>query len=1074
MDIAYSRRRRFDHHDFSDQQLRDTSSGEKTKPETSLQKPRVNLQSFRRNREIPFITYISLQRKTERLSQVIANFAPFNPVKKNVEIESSLSNPRLACVTTQIDITAKDQANRTSIVDCKWQAPRTESLPAHIKPRHVEIVIPEFAQPILPSASNPRNINTFTTFPSSQLASSRSSDHLSKKDPIATPVDPHSSRAYEGLPTRAATRRFLSPEQRASLIMAERQPSPAKAEVASPDNSFAMASPEPSHSQAIDGPAANLQSSASSGGGPALSSLVGAVHKTTGKAPPALVGASTTISGDKLYVFGGRRLSKRRTHLTQDMYELDLIQRHWTKITTTGLLPAPRYFHSLCALGGTKLICYGGMAPALQPLDATTETGQRTDGQGAEPGIIVMSDVHIYDISTKSWMAIPATNTPPGRYAHCATILPSHGVFTSKTAPMSSMKHGSTASAPVTVDGRGGAEMVIVGGQDGASRYIEQISVFNLRSLRWTATETLGKSCGAYRSVVAPLIGIRPTQLGTLPVGKFDTVDSSSAEDGEGADSGFPTLIYSNYNFLDVKLEMQIRLPDGTLTEKTMNGDHSPPGLRFPSGDIIDNHFLVSGTFLTSSKQEYALWALDLRNFAWSRIDAGPGVLTTGSWNRGLLWRRRNTFVILGDRRRRLADDYNHRRLNFTNMCTVELEAFGLYDNPAGGGPWSGLNAPSPQANDRMSRTPLGDLGSSTAAQNLGRAAAELKEGTDMDILAIGGERVAVNSHLIARRWGPYFGNLLEHSAGPHENGDTSSTLRLDPANVTYRMSSATITPESRTSFGSSTLQNSNSSRKPSVVTSTTSSEAVVNGEAHTPPTSRSRLLYLPHTYYTIRSLVYFLYTSTLPPPGSSLCTPQILCSLLQIARPYRINGLLEATVKRLHQVLDGRNTAAIFNAAAMAAGGGDDVAFEGDLPTGRRRPSQPSSSGIRARSGSGAGAGVGVRPMRMESLAQSPRRDIEDSEDDALSSASASTTSLSVASESDADGGGRERRDATEIWGGDFSAVIGLQKRGLRGLMEGRRLREQTPGESAAATSNATQQRPPADGTNVGLGIAP
>ena len=38
------------------------------------------------------------------------------------------------------------------------------------------------------------------------------------------------------------------------------------------------------------------------------------------------------------------------------------------------------------------------------------------------------------------------------------------------------------------------------------------------------------------------------------------------------------------------------------------------------------------------------------------------------------------------------------------------------------------------------------------------------------------------------------------------------------------------------------------------------------------------------------------------------------------MARPYKVDGLLEAVVERLHTVLDNRNTAAIFNAAAMAA----------------------------------------------------------------------------------------------------------------------------------------------------------
>src|SRR5438045_9734600 len=45
-------------------------------------------------------------------------------------------------------------------------------------------------------------------------------------------------------------------------------------------------------------------------------------------------------------------------------------------------------------------------------------------------------------------------------------------------------------------------------------------------------------------------------------------------------------------------------------------------------------------------------------------------------------------------------------------------------------------------------------------------------------------------------------------------------------------------------------------------------------------PTSRPRTLFLPHTYLTLQSLLYFLYTSSLPPPNSRLCPPQTLCSL--------------------------------------------------------------------------------------------------------------------------------------------------------------------------------------------------
>ncbi|KAG9995865.1 hypothetical protein KCU96_g18229, partial [Aureobasidium melanogenum] len=67
-----------------------------------------------------------------------------------------------------------------------------------------------------------------------------------------------------------------------------------------------------------------------------LSGLVCNVHRTTGREPHPLVGATTTILGDKMYVFGGRKISKSRPTLTSDLYELDLPRRHWSKIETKG------------------------------------------------------------------------------------------------------------------------------------------------------------------------------------------------------------------------------------------------------------------------------------------------------------------------------------------------------------------------------------------------------------------------------------------------------------------------------------------------------------------------------------------------------------------------------------------------------------------------------------------------------------------------------------------------------------------------------------------------------------------
>lgn len=781
-----------------------------------------------------------------------------------------------------------------------------------------------------------------------------------------------------------------------------------------------------------------------------LSGLVCNVHRTTGKEPPPLVGATTTILGDKLYVFGGRRLSRSKPQLTSNIYELDLIRRHWTKLNAKGDIPPPRYFHSLCTLGDTKLVCYGGMSPATAANGSTSE---------AQPDVNVMSDIHIYDVPTKAWTKIHTPDAPQGRYAHCAAILPSSAVFASATAPMSAIHHNPAGSNPnqgslgVALDGTGGAEMVVVGGQDSANHYIEQVSVFNLRSLKWTGTTGMGRSCGAYRSVVTPLTSMSAAQIGAGPHARDDVEDEDDEPSAIG--SGAPLLIYSNYNFLDVKLELQVRLTDGTLTEKTMQTAVSPPGLRFPNGGIIANHFVVSGTFLTSSKQEYALWALDLRTLTWGRIDAGSSIFNQGSWNRGVLWSRRNAFVILGNRKRSLVDDYNNRRINFSNICLVELEAFGLYENPRKAEPTSGyLSASAILTQAAMDRPPFGK-NLFTSGEDLGALCLNVRELADMEFLATDGTRIPVNSRLIAQRWGPHFTNILRESMVSSSDTD-ASTLRPSNASHPSRNSSITIT-------GSVTS---------TATTLTANTGYGLPDTRSAPPASRPRLLYLPHTAQTIHALLYYLYTSTLPSAPHPLATPQIFCSLLQLARPYQIDGLLEAVVECLHESLDGRNAAAIFNAAAMAAGGGDGVQFA-SLPNNRARDSTiplrtASLAGMDSLMANGTTRSSTLRIDTDMANGRSTRNTLrpgqriptstDESEDDAPLSA-ATDGSLS-----DLDGNlspsslTRSERERM-VWNGSLSAVVGLQKRGLRGLMEGRRMRERGRSEGG-------------DG-KVGLGIA-
>lgn len=848
------------------------------------------------------------------------------------------------------------------------------------------------------------------------------------------------------------------------------------------------AGPSPQSNQARTPAMGTAVATPSTTGSSPASGLLCNVHRTTGREPHPLVGATTTILGDKLYVFGGRILSRSRpTPLTADLYELDLIRRHWTKLETSGDIPPPRYFHSMCPLGDTKLVCYGGMSPA-------PNANGGVDGQG---DVSVMSDIYIYDAATKKWTFIPVQDAPQGRYAHCACILPSSATFSSHKAPLSALQHNPSSGANegrigINIDGTGGAEMVIVGGQDGANHYIEQISVFNLRSLKWTSTSPLGKSCGAYRSVIAPLPPSVTAKIGKANANANGMQRPEGGISQEAREPGSSMLIYSNYNFLDVKLELQIRSTDGVLSDRPMTGTYSPPGLRFPNGGVLDTHFVVSGTYLTSSKQEYALWALDLRTLTWSRIDAGGNVFREGSWNRGVLWNRRNTFVILGHRKRSLLDDYNHRRINFSNVCMVELEAFGFYDNPRRTAAMSGfVSASSPYTNPGLSLArkagcTAGGRFHSRASEELGEKALAVRELADMDILCIGGERIPINSRIVARRWGPYFVQLLREGTATQDGSDAATLRSSNAPGGNIRSSILTITPATRSNTMESNMSMATtlagSSRSDSIsfqAPGTSGTGASLNqapdpttiNAAPTPkslpPNSRPRCLYLPHTYLTIQALLHFLYTSSLPAPSSPLCTPQILCSLLQIARPYRIDGLLEAIVERLHALLDNRNAAAVFNATAMAAGGGRGidgtlnpnffVASGLDALSSSDQSMQQQNGGSMGLEEFGSNGGGLVNKAAGLSINTSMSRQTGRPPSDELS-ATASSASGSEWSTSEV--GDSERGSQREVWSGELSSVIGLQKRGLRGLMEGRRMRERTGTNTAM-------------GMRVGLGIA-
>lgn len=415
-----------------------------------------------------------------------------------------------------------------------------------------------------------------------------------------------------------------------------------------------------------------------------IADLTTEIRPTSGDIPPPLVGASTTVVGNQLFLFGGRLVSSRQ--LTNHLYILNLdtfVWHHHIAQPNSPPPPRPRYFHST-DFYKRYLIVFGGMA------------------NSSRSSLSALDDMCLFDVKLMVWKHVelrPSLYKPQARYAHLSV--------------------------------RSADKLVIMGGQNMSNQYINEINVFCLSSLTWIAGASLQRQYGAYRSVA-----FCPTDTDTsfMPSAPFwEKNDNSSHEDDTSR-----ICVYSNYNFIDVTRELQSFSSMPSLDFRDHSGDMSgvslPPGLRFPSGHLLGHHMILTGIYLTPTVKAFHIWALNLANLVWSRIDAGS-MFAQGSWNKSILYEERQQLVVFGDRSRDLLHDYNNRQVNYNQVAIVELEAFGIYTFP------QEVSAP--------------------MAQELGLSLLDEPSMADMEIITEDKVSIPVNSSIIRLRW-PYFATLLK------------------------------------------------------------------------------------------------------------------------------------------------------------------------------------------------------------------------------------------------------------------------------------------------------------------------
>ncbi|SCV67478.1 BQ2448_5089 [Microbotryum intermedium] len=569
--------------------------------------------------------------------------------------------------------------------------------------------------------------------------------------------------------------------------------------------------------------------------------------------------------------------------------------------------PTPRYFHSAEAWGKKLVVAFGegySSIPSNPEGGRSSSDSKENGGSGAEMDsndgygeLFTLRDVCIWDIEKKAWempeiKCAEGVQGPEARYAHLACV---------------------TTVGPSNEVGRDRPAMVIMGGQDIKNTYLHSISVLDLDSLTWVRSSTWDRHIGTYRAVVTSATKeIHPstsfsTSTNGVPTLLNEGQKHASQQTVTGAETSDdlapgrepmrqlsyssspdpnkpqPLLLFSNFNFTQVRRDLDLLVApteaedslSATSLSSLMGGNPLPPGLRFPTGKIIGHHLLIFGTFLSQTVNNFSIWALDLgprgasglaaraaaqEPLTWSRIEPGS-VLSTGSWNRALVWG--NSVAVIGDRERDIAIDYDHRQTNFAHIAFVDLEAFGVYQPP------------------RRVLPPL--------AQSLGLLTLAQPHLSDFELRCSDGVRLSCSRKLLVDRW-PWFKTQLDEFKLRAKGMMAAQQRRVDAAH-NHNSSNGDYSDD----------PNNNHVVEDDTTLLVQASEIALSSTTELRLSPRT--LDIPEPSIVVQAYLQYLYTLTLCTPLQ--LDPAVLGALLAFAKTYDDEPLRALVTHALHDVLD-------------------------------------------------------------------------------------------------------------------------------------------------------------------------
>lgn len=623
-----------------------------------------------------------------------------------------------------------------------------------------------------------------------------------------------------------------------------------------------------------------------------ISDLTTFCRKTTGDVPPKLVGASTTVVGTKMYLFGGRLVTERR--MVSDLYMFDLDTLHWTKLLLPQdeNVPRARYFHSADTWNG-HLVVFGGMSNKLDSINPDD--------------LCVLDDVRLFDLSTHSWLPAQETNSQGPSQPLDSTEYQDPLVPRARYAHLSSIT---------------GDRLFIIGGQDFFNVWLDDVCVFDLQQKLWVLRQDYPRHCGTYRSVaVSASMCVRNPQQdearhnisaslgpsGTRFMGDKtgQPVQGVTPSDGlvhlpysvqATRENPSDIFLYSNYNFTDVKRELETFSPEPstptnaspsfsiTDCSNSMKGNSLPPGLRFPTGAVLGNHFIIAGTYLAHTYQSFSIWALDLTSMTWSRIDPGSA-MSTGSWARGCLYVEANKFMVFGNRNGNLVDDYTRRLLSWDHVAVVDLEAFGIYQPPP--------------------------LSIDLSMHELGLAALEEAVTTDFEIVCDDGRRVACSRKVLEARW-PWF----------KEQRRKFVQLALQTIEQLPPSGAAAFTRDPLPSLPGESIDD----------------------EDRPDPRLTPRSLQLSEPYPITLALLQYFYSQALLTPLQH--APAVLSQLLVLSSTYNLTHLQTLVRHAMHRALSNSTSVGVYEVATLCSCRSLQIrALKTVMSYSQKRPSKPKSS---------------------------------------------------------------------------------------------------------------------------------